>query len=273
MNELLTMAHDAAMQHIPHSELWIPQVGTAIVGLLGLTLLLRGAKLFPAIVALAFMIGGGAAGANLAGVLGASLWPTVIVLSAVGFALGYFLFKLWLGALVGVCLAAVALMVYGDKVVKPHIENFSSRNLVADQGVMGINIPDTPLATDVPSSWATQSWENLSTVVPNFQASFWTIVASVGLAGLIFGLLLPKVARALVAATLGTVLSFLAVLLLLKTNWPAGLQELERLSEWGWIILAAVWGLSLLHNLFNVRRKPRPAPAGDDAEAAEAITA
>lgn len=273
MNELLNMAYEAILQHIPHSELWIPQVGLALAGAFGMTLLLKGAKLCPAIMSLAFMAGGGVGGGFLATALGTALWPTVIMSSVIGFALGYFLFKLWLGALVGVCLAAVGLMLYGEKVVKPCVENFSSRNLVADQGVMGVNIPETPLATDVPSSWAAQSWDHLSTVVPNFRASFWTIVASIGLAGLVFGLLLPKVARALVAATLGSLLSCLALLLFLKSSWPAALHELERLGDWGWTIVTVVWGLSLLYNLSGLRRKPRPAPGTEDPEAAEAVTA
>jgi hypothetical protein len=273
MNELLNMAYDAAMQHIPHSELWKPQAGLALVGAFGLILLLRGARLFPAVTALAFMAGGGIAGGFLAKSLGTALSPTVVVTGVIGFGLGYFLFKLWLAALVGLSLAAVGLMLYGEKVVRPYVENFSSRNLDAGQGLMGINIPETPLATQAPSSWAAQSWDHLSTVVPNFQASFWAIVGSIGLAGLVLGLLLPKVSRALVAATLGTLLSCLALLLILKSKWPAALSELQRLGEWGWTIVALLWAVSLLYNFTSLRRKPRPAATSEEPETPEPATA
>ncbi len=276
MNEILNMAYDAAMQHIPHAVVWVPQVGTAVVGVLGLALLIKGARLFPAIIALIFMGGGGLAGTYVADAFGTMLWPTVIVLGVVGFALGYFLFKVWLAALVGGCLAAIALTLYGAKVVSPHIENFSSSNLKVEQGVMGVSIPDSgaaPVANGTPSSWAEQAWTHLSTVVPNFQTSFWTILVSVGLAGLVFGFLLPKVARSLVAATVGSVLFLIAVLMLLRANWPGALQAIDQLGEWRWIIITGLWGISLLYNLFDFHRKPRPAASVEEPEAAGAAPA
>jgi hypothetical protein len=82
---LLDMAYEAILQHVPHSELWILQVGLAVLAAFGLTLLLKGGKLFPAITALAFLVGGGVAGGFLATALGTALWPTVIVAWVISF--------------------------------------------------------------------------------------------------------------------------------------------------------------------------------------------
>jgi hypothetical protein len=278
MEELLRMVVDALRQHIPQRAAWIPFVGIGVLGLSGLVLLVRGAKLAPVASGLAFLGLGGIGGAFVAQAVGVPAWPIAIVAAAVGLGLGLVLFKLWLAILVAVCFAGGGLTLYAAKAVSPHVGSYTSRNLEAEESVLGVALPEAGgAAAAAGSPWTelVEFWGYMSEEVPSFQTSFWAILLSTGLAGLILGLLLPKAARALCAATAGTFCLFVALTGLLKVVWPAALGQLKLLGVWGWVIVLVVWGLSLVGNWRNVRgrRAGKGKGASDEAPAGRAVTA
>jgi len=91
--------------------------------------------------------------------------------------------------------------------------------------------------------------------VPSFVTTFWTLTVSAGLAGLVFGLLLPRASRALWAASLGTAVCGIGVTALLKQYAPGALDWLLADAVRAWAIVGVVWLLSLAYNLATCRRR------------------
>ena len=277
MKELLQMAFDTIKPHIPPDAAWIPTASIAVLGVLGLLLLVRGAKLAPAVAGLTFLGLGALGGSFLAPAVATPLWPTAGVVGLIGLGLGLIFFRFWLAVLVAGCFAGGALTLYTGKVLAPHLSNYTSSNLnvaAGDDVLLQIGLPEAgDVATAADSGWAELGhlWTYLTGVVPSFQASFWAIVLSTALAGLVFGLLLPKAARALLAATVGTVCFFTAGVALLDANWPSTLAELKSLGTWSWVIVAGVWALALLLNLRSLRKKPQKKDADSEADDAPSV--
>jgi hypothetical protein len=271
MKELLQMIYDTVMQHMPDSAAWVPYAGTALLGLFGLLLLVKGAKLAPWMAALTFLALGGLGGSFVSYWIGTPPWVTMIACGVIGFALGLVLFKYWLAILVAGCCICAALSFYGVRIVWPHMADYSSSNFgqeVPGEVVMPKAGADV-LAKQSTEAELAQEWAFLCKDVPNFQTSVWAIVISTGLAGLAFSLLLPGAAKALFAATAGTFCVFVAIGALLKVMWPSALTWLASTGTWGWAILGVVWVIALLHNLLDVRRKRPKSPKVDKAPSAK----
>ncbi|MGD8451422.1 MAG: hypothetical protein PVJ57_06350 [Phycisphaerae bacterium] len=277
MNDYLNMFFETAKQHIPESAVWMPQVGTGVLALVGLILMLRGGKLAPFVAACAFLGIGGLGGWYASAWIGTPLWPSVAVTGLIGLVLGLLLFRVWLGLLTGACFIAAALTVYGVRVVAPYIENYASQGYDAQAGLMGVSLADPgtlAASTGTRGAELAHLWSYLVSTVPAFQTNFWAITASTGLAGLLVGLLLPRLSRALFAATAGTFCMFLALVMALKVIWPSALAWLTTLGTWSWGIVAAVWLFSLLHNFFTMRRRHvRRKAAEEEAPEGEPATA
>jgi len=269
------MILEALTQHIPQSAAWLPYASTGVLALLGLVLMAKGAKLAPLMAACAFATGGGLSGSYVAHWFSTPVWPTIGVGAAIGFGLGLVLFKLWLSILVAASFVVAALSFYGVKVVSPHLEGYTSQGYNAREPGIGVTLPmpgSTVAVAPSPQEELTHLWSYLTGRIPSFQTSFWAIVASTGLAGLLVGLLVPRVARALLASTLGLGCVLLAVVAGLKALWPEALGWLTTLGPWTWGVAAGVWTVSLLYNFVDlggrrtVRRDP-PEPVAKPAAA------
>ncbi len=246
---------EAVTQHIPASAAWIPPLGMSLVTLFGLVLLLHGAKLAPALTALAFAGFGGLGASFLANALNLPLWPTIACAAVVSLVVGYVFFRIWMASILAACFALVGVGVYFVRTLHPYVAQF-----VAGDGSETI-LPAGPSNSSMPPvvHELGQLWQHLSGSVPNFQAHLGAIVGSTMLAGLAFGLLLPRVARSVWAATFGTTIALIGVCMLLDGYWPSAMNALAASGGWAWSGVATVWLLSLVYNLARGRRPSKPA--------------
>jgi hypothetical protein len=268
MNETFQMVLDAFTQHIPATGDWMPLAGMVATTLFGLILLLRGAKLAPLLAALTFVGLGGIGGSFLGSWLGVPVWPSIVVTGVLGFIIGLVLFRFWLALLLAGCFCIAALSVYYTQILNPHMAGFTSRGI---EDGRWITLPGPEAGTNEAAAAVTQDlsdlWAYLGQNVPNFHASFAAVVLSAGLAGLVFGLLLPKASRALWAASAGTLFLVGGLVALLEVMAPSALGWLVSLGAWGWLIVGMAWAASLVYNLLISREKRPKKPAEDEGEA------
>lgn len=260
-SELLRLANQALMQHLPSSESWLVATIFGGAALLGLVLMTHGARLAVVMSALVLAVASGAGGGALATSFGLPLWPTVGVAALAGGVAAVVLFRVMLAGSMGVCIALAGLTAYATTTLLPHLSTYTSTGLEA--GV--VSLPDSAAA----SGWAELGaiWAHLAAKVPALQISLAAIVLVGALAGLVVGWLLPWAARSVWGATLGTLLFLVAGIALLEQFFPAATEWLRSLGPWGWSIVAALWVSSLLYNLLSGKRRtvltiaePAPAP-------------
>lgn len=276
MDAWLQTAFDTVIKHIPANLAWTPLAATGLVLLVGLTLLMKGARLAPLVGALAFLVVAGAGGALVSRWIGTPLWPTLTLGGVAGFLLGLLFFRLWQAVLVAGCFAGASLLVYTLRIVSPHIDQYASQGFDASQGVTGITIPAEGSSVAAAGSIAAeleQLWGYLAARIPSFQTSLGAITISAGLAGLLFGLLLPRASRALFAATAGTVCCVLALSAGVKVLAPHVLAWLSPHGAWCWAAIGILWLLGFAHNLRDMRGpRTKPAPR-EEAPAARTAPA
>jgi hypothetical protein len=267
-DEFLNMLWSAFTQHVPATHDWVPLAGMGATILFGLILLLRGAKLAPLLAAVAFLGFGGIGGSFLASWTGFPAWPTIVATGVVGFIIGLALFRFWLAILLAACFSAGALSIYYVRVLNPQVANYTASNFDAQNQLVTLPGADGVggLAAQ-PAERLADLWAYLGQSVVNFRASFIAIALSAGLAGLIFGLLLPKVSRALWAASGGIVFLLAGLLLLLDGVAPAAVAWLCGLGAWGWGVVGLIWAASLVYNLLLCREKRPKKPPVEDADA------
>jgi hypothetical protein len=265
LDELLLALFQAATEHLklPEGYGWASFAGLILVTAFGLLLLVRGAKWAPAFGALTFLGLGVFVGAFLARAIGTPMWITSGLTGVVGCVLGLVLFRFWQALLLGMCFVIAGLSVYSVRSLHVEMENWMSLPPGAD-----ITLPAAGSVVGEHQLTATQKlsslWTHLSENVPHFTLTFWALVVSTGLAGLVFGLLLPRISRALWAASLGTLFFGIGVTILLRELAPSALDWLGTHHALSWSIVAALWLLSLAHNLVSCRRRK---PAADKSEA------
>ncbi len=250
---------DAAGRHAPPGAEWLPLASAAAaVGLLGILLLVKGARLAPILAALVFAGVGALGGLWLGRWLGMPLLPSVAGAAAAGLLLGVLLFKFWLATLLALCLMAGSLAFYGDRVLRGPLEAYLSQGFDQQRQLVTLPQAETPKL----EPWQTRLanlWSYLAGNVTDFQSSLLAISISTGLAGLVLGLLLPNLARAIWAASFGTGLLMLSVYSLVHLRWPA---MGGWLSQWWLHAAGGLWSLSTLYNFFDVRSlRPRKSPA------------
>lgn len=253
--ELLRLANQALMQHLPSSESWLPATVFGGAALLGLVLMMQGARLAVVMSALALAVAGGAGGGALAASFGLPLWPTVGGAALACGVLAVVLFRVLLAGLMAACIALAGLTAYATTTLLPHLNSYTSTGLEA--GV--VSLPDSAAA----SRWSELGaiWAHLAENVPGLQISLAAIVLVGALAGLVVGWLLPWAARSVWGATLGTLLFLVAGIALLEQFFPAATEWLRGLGPWGWSIVATLWASSLLYNLLSGKRRTASAPA------------
>jgi len=262
-NDLPKLIFETFNRHIPPGAGWLPMTVAAVTALLGFVFLVKGARLAPILASVCFGLLGAAGGKLVSGGLSTPFWPSVAVGTGIGLVLGVLLLRLWLAVLAGVCLIVVGLSIYTGQVLRGPLNSYLASGL--DRSRQLVTLPNGS-ASDRPVTWQTQGhdlWTHLSSTVPNFQPSFYTIVLSAGLAGLVLGLLLPRVTRAFWAASFGTGLVLVAVNSAAHACWPAALPWV---NQWGLVVAAVLWGVSLLYNLADLglfgKKPTSPAPAG-----------
>lgn len=261
---------EAASHHLNMEANWLPLVGLCVAAAVGLVFLLRGARLAPVLAAAAFGLVGAGIGRVLTDFTGLTPWVTISLSSVVGLILGVALFKVWLAILVGLCFMTASLGMYGDQVLTKPLNTYFAEGL--DREAQLVTLPAGDAAADAPAAITPQAeltslWQHFSNNVPHFQVSVFAIAISTGLAGLIFGLLLPKLARSVWAASLGAGLTLVAVYALLQIYWPAGAVWMDR---WWLVATIGTWLFSLVVNFVDMQ-EPRPKkPAEDEARPAPA---
>jgi len=257
------MLLDTVKEHLPPGAEWAPLAAAGVLAAIGLLFMVKGARLAPVLAALVFAGAGAALGPLLSSWFQIPLWPTVGGCAAAGLLLGVILFRIWLALLVGGCLAVVSLAVYSGQVLRIPLNDYLSAGLDRQQQLVTLPQAGSPLApsTDVQKELV-GLWTFLDGKVPNFQTSVLAIVGSAALAGLIFGLLLPKLARAFWAASFGTLLLTFAAGSAVQLHWP---QHMPWLLNQGLIVAGILWLISLAYNWADVHhaglKKSEPAPA------------
>ncbi len=260
-NELSAMLFDTLRQHLPAETGWVAVLALAICAAAGLVLLVIGARLAPILGALAFAFVGGYGASFLATAIGTPLWPTVVGGGVIGLGLGFALYRVWVALLVATSVMSIALGVYGNHSLRTPLQKYLSEELAPTTQL--VTLKDAATATSAPAVQAelAKAWLYLAAHVPNFQASALTIAIATGLAGFIFGLLVPRAASALLAATIGAALVGTGMFGVVHLAFPA---QKDLLTQWGPIVIAAVWGIALVFNLADMYglkpKKPLAAP-------------
>ncbi len=251
---------------MPEGFEWAPLAGFGLATAFGLMLLLRGAKWAPALAAVTFLGIGGCVGSFLTQAIGTPLWPSVAIVGALGFVLGLVMFRFWQAILLATCFMIAGLSVYYVRVLTPEVQNWVSAGPQA--GMITLREAGTVVGENQSTALAEfkNLWSHLDRNVPDFSTTTWILLLTTGLAGLIFGLLLPGVSRALWAASLGTLFFGIGVTAGLSHFAPSTLDWLKSNHGWAWGIVGVIWLFSLGLNLANCRRK-KP-----DKDAEEAST-
>ena len=267
--EVIVALFETVTEHLklPEGFEWAPLAGLGMLGIFGLILMVRGAKWAPGLASIAFLGIGGVVGSGMAHAVGTPLWPTVGVVGVLGLILGLVMFRFWQAVLLAICFTIAGLSVYYVRVLTPEVQNWISAG--PQTGAITLRDPGTVVGESRNSSFTElQSlWTHLDQNVADFSPTVMTLVLSTGIAGLIFGLLLPGVSRALWAASLGTFLFGIGITGVLATFAPGILGWLKTNHSWAWGIVGIVWLFSLAINLATCRRKKKS--VADDEDASE----
>jgi len=248
---------------------WAPIGGALLSAALGLVFMVKGARLAPVLAALVFAGLGAATGTVLAFALNLPFWPTAVVAGTIGLVLGIVLFRLWFALLVAGCMIAGGVSLYTGHSLVPALKDYPARGLTATDLGGAVTLPEPQTLEPGGMSWQREFadlWAHLDRHVPNFRTNLTTVIIVTGLSGLIFGLLLPRAARAFWAATTGTLLFVPAALAVLHT---AHSQAAAWLSRWLTLLAAVLWSMSFVYNLADVLEwRPKKRAAARTAPAA-----
>lgn len=271
--ELISMIQDALTAHLPSSSTWIPG---AIMGgfvLFGLVLLVRGAKFAPVFMCIAMAGAGAYAGTLVANNSSLAMMPAVAVGSLVGSILGIALFRVALAASVGVLAMVAGVAAFGMTGLRAPLSDWGT-SATSDE-VFEVTIPSDETATVASSRWAELNslWGYLAAEVPNFQKKFYGILGSTGLAGLLFGWLMPRGARAFWAATLGVLVFGAGLQRVLDTYAQDVLFKIEDHGQIAWIVVGVVWLISFIVNFRGISRRRKPVVTLDDEGGYQPATA
>jgi hypothetical protein len=256
MHELIDIPLDALQSHLASGDARYPILICISVAVAGLILMARGARLTPFLAATVLTVIGWFIGAASASATGLPYWPSTMVGGAIGLVLGVVLVRFWVALLLAGVFAGIGLTVYAVNVLPPHLEQYAEGQTIEE-----FTLPGSEAAATSPGFFDGGRWQYLVDHVPNLQVSLVAIAASTGLAGLVLGLLLPWLSRAMVAATAGTIGFVIGLYALVHlVGWG---EHLNQVADWYLTGLGTIWLLSLVANLFDgrsSRRQPAPAP-------------
>lgn len=248
---------DAVRQQLqlPPGAEWAPLVVAAAVALAGLLFMLRGARMAPALAAAFFLSIGCALGPLVATRAGLPVLPTLIICGTLGLVLGVVLFRVWFALLVGLSVMVASLGFYTAQTLIPSIEEFHARGLQLGDGTPLVTLPEATPEEAAAAFFPPELAAYLNQKHPNLSTHAILVALVSGAAGLLFALLMPKTARSLWAATVGTLLFLPAIYFVLASTWEPGADWIGRYPA---LVAAVLWSLSLLVNLADVlgwRRK------------------
>ncbi|MDX2198279.1 MAG: hypothetical protein SF069_04810 [Phycisphaerae bacterium] len=265
IHELLPLVVRTLTQHFDTSQLWLPTTGLAVTTLLGVILLFKGAKLAPKLLALALLGVGAVAGSHVAKNFDLPFWPIVGSGAVIGMVFGFALFRPLLAGTLAACAIIGSLTAFANvKLVGPlsnwgRIENPLDVTLKSGTEL----VPTSAGANVLPDLQRLWTYLSSHPDLPNFQQNFWAIVISTGLAGLIFGLLLPRAARVVWSATMGVLLTGVGLYQLAAWKAPDMIAQATANQQVFWGVVAGVWVLSLIFNWRSMREK-RPVITVDE---------
>ncbi len=261
-DQLIYGLFDLASEHIkpPAGYEWLPAAAMGAVAFFGLLMCLRGARWAPALSGVALAGVGAAGGLALSDSIGTPALATAIVAAALSAAIGVVLFRFWQALLLAVCCVAIGYGIYFARTLTPEVDNWLAATSDPQQLVT------LEPAGSVVGAQQSFRWDDLRSLgrhleahVPGFARTSWSIVLGAGLAGLVFGLLLPRLSRSLWAATIGTLLLGVGTAALLNQYRPDALEWLLADDKRAWAIVAGVWALAVILNLASSgKRKARP---------------
>jgi hypothetical protein len=265
---------DAISQHVPAAGGWLPAAAVAGLGLLGLVLLLRGARLAPVVAGLGFAALGAAGGAFLSKAVALPLWPTVACSGLAGGLAGVLLLRLWLALFLTAALTFGGASVYYLRVLTPYVASYTSEGWNPQTNLNSLNSPtaEAQAATVSAGQELARFWGYLSQSVPHFQNTAGGIVGISAVLGVLLALIFPWAARSLWAALVGSGLLAASLFLCLEHLWPAGLSLLASTGPWHWAILGALVLISFAYNLQS-GRGPRPEKPATGTPSARSRTA
>ena len=274
--ELIVALFEMFAEHVkmPEGYDWVPAATSAGIAVAGLILLLRGARWAPGFAALSFLLIGGGLGAFLGDIIALPMWLTGGIGGVLGLVLGVVMFRLWQATLLASCCVILGLSVYFVRTLHVEVQNWISGPTEAEFITLQ---PAGSVVGEQTSSVQAEFqslWQHLSDNVPNFQMTFWSLLISTGLAGLIFGLFLPRASRALWAASLGTITFGIGLTALLEHFAPDALDWLLANTMWAWCIVGGVWLISLGINYATCGKRKsdkRSAKNKDEAEGEPAV--
>lgn len=275
MNELYIAGWKALLEHLPSQQAGTAAALFALFGISGLVLLWRGAKL--AVPSIVILVGAGCAaiGYPLAAWAATNAGTTMAVCGVCGLIFGALLFRFWLSVAVASCFVAISLGIYTDRVLSPHLQSYLSRNYDTKSELVSLPGAESTADSAPRAGLAVISdvWNYLSTNVQQFQVSFGAIVLVMAVAGMLVGWKMPNFSRSIGAATLGTGVTFVSLTALLDWYWPTMLAQLKSMGSAGWIIITAVWLVSLLNNYRSITPPKKTKPAADAPTPAQLKTA
>ncbi len=265
-SELFGRINDTIMQSLPSDVAWVPYVGMLSIGALGFLLMVKGARFAPTLLAFLLLVGGAIAGRAAAAQFGTPVLPTVGIVAAAAMISGFLLFRMWLSIVVSAFFVLAGLGVYESRVLHEPLSRFQlpegEVTLPAEGTVVG--------TTGGPWQVVSERWSFLTSEVPNFQVSVFSIISVLGLAGAIFAAFLPRLSRALWAATTGVLLAGIGLSMLLDRLFPSALEWLMSNNAAAWMGVGVLWVGSVLLNFADIRKPKARISVEPQGEAATA---
>jgi len=234
---------------------------------LGGLITLYGARLTRLVVVLLLAGGGAAVGWRMGTTLGVAPPVTAVVAAVVAALVAGLLYRLWAAVLSAAMLVMVALSVYGARVAWPQIEAFEAT-------LTGGNAEQIELVSDA------QQQSNLNPELRERLGRFWgflkqqhpaveqeggLVIAAAGGAGLLMGLMLPRLAMTLWLSLVGVAMTASGVLTLLGCYRPAWLAQIAAREQVAGLVVGGVWVVVLLwhlqRGLTGTKNEPQPDPA------------
>lgn len=239
---------------------WAPDARIAAGLLFGAGLLLAfwGAKLVRVAVVLAFVGLGVWGGLHAAEAAGITPLAGMLAGGGVGGAVGFFLFRLWVGVLSAVALSLIALGAVSYRQVLPHVSAYDATVAVVgshEQGQFVLPSPEeqqSRLNADA-GQYLGGLWSYVGKREPTLPRNVLAVLAAATFAGVTIGLLLPGFMAVLGTAAAGTLLVAGSAWWVLKQYRPDLLQFLQQRPTIGLGLLAAFCLSSVLIQWLGAR--------------------
>ncbi len=236
MNEftsILQQAQQLYVQHAP-SEFLTQAVPAGIVLLIaGIVLSVLGAKFARFGLTAAAVVVGGAAGMAFA--KGNGFAPLLGVLCGAFFIgmIGYQTYRLWVGVGTGLVVTLIAMGVFGQKSILPHVQTFEQMPVQTTAGgATEFTLP--PAATQqaqferTPQDWARDFWAYLTERQADTARNARGILAVALLTGLCIGLWATRWALIISTSVVGTALVAIGAATLLARSVPESCAAFEK---------------------------------------------